>query len=97
MSGALESAQFFIMSGILFVRRFSAIGLTAGLIAGNAAVALLYFLQVNVAGVNIGLVAQLVNFAVTIAVSAATKNPSPTIPVAASGHHTNREPERSSA
>ena len=103
MLDLISLAYFFVtqllpaLIGILFVRRFSAIGLTAGLIAGNAAVVLLYFLQVNVGGINIGLIALLVNLAVTMAVSAIAKDPSPTPPIATSGHQTNREPERSAA
>jgi solute:Na+ symporter, SSS family len=90
MLDLISLAYFFVtqllpgLLGILFVRRFSAVGLTAGLIAGNAAVILLYFLHVDVAGINIGLVALVVNFLVTVAVSAATKDPSPTTPIAAS-------------
>jgi solute:Na+ symporter, SSS family len=98
MLDLISLAYFFVtqllpsLIGILFVRRFSAMGLTAGLIAGNAAVALLYFLQVNIAGINIGLISLLINFAVAIAVSAMTKDSSPTTPIAAS-----REAERSPA
>ena len=100
MLDLISLAYFFVtqllpaLLGILFVRRFSAMGLTAGLIAGNAAVALLYFLQVNIAGINIGLIALLINFATAIAVSAITRDPSPTTPIAASGRQANREPER---
>jgi solute:Na+ symporter, SSS family len=90
MLDLISLAYFFVtqllpaLLGILFVRRFSAVGLTAGLIAGNAAVILLYFLHVDVAGINLGLVALVINFLVTVAVSAATKDPSPATPIATS-------------
>jgi SSS family solute:Na+ symporter len=90
MLNLISAAYFFVtqllpgLIGILFVRQFSALGLTAGLIAGNAAVLVLNFSQPNLAGINIGLVALLLNFAVTIAVSAVTKNESSLAPVAAS-------------
>lgn len=102
MLDLISLAYFFVtqllpaLLGILFVRRFTAIGLTAGLLAGNLAVVLLYFLQINVAGVNIGLVALLVNLAVAMAVSATTRDPSPTPPIAATGRAA-QEPERSVA
>ena len=54
---------------------------------------LLYFLHVDVAGINLGLVTLVVNFLVTFAVSAATKDPSPTPPTAT----TARRVERSAA
>jgi SSS family solute:Na+ symporter len=99
MLDLISLAYFFVtqllpaLLGTLFVRRFSAIGLTAGLICGNAAVILLYFLHVDVAGINLGLVALVVNFLVTFAVSAARKDPSPTPPTAT----TARRAERSAA
>ena len=89
MLDLISLAYFFVIQllhallGILFVRCFSALGLTAGLIGGNAAVILLYFLRVDVAGINLGLVVLVVNFLVTFVVSAATKDPSPTPPIAA--------------
>jgi hypothetical protein len=55
----------------------------------------MYFLEINIGGINIDPTALLVNPAVAIAVSAATKDPSPTPPIAASGRQTNRDRERS--
>ena len=87
MLNLISVAYYFItqllvaLFGVLFVRQFSAVGLTAGLIAGNIAALLLYFLQVNIAGINIGLIALLINFLVTFAVSAALKNESSHTPV----------------
>ena len=103
MLDLISLAYFFVtqlipaLFGVLFVRRFSAVGLTAGLAAGVATVFLMYFLEINLGGINIGLIALLVNLMVAIAVSAATKNPSPTPPIATSGRQQNRKPERSVA
>jgi SSS family solute:Na+ symporter len=100
MLDLISLAYFFVtqllpaLFGVLFVRRFIALGITAGLVAGNAMVLLLHFSQTNVAGINIGLIALLVNFLVTIVVSAASKNRSSLAPVAASRPRT-RQVERS--
>ncbi len=69
--------------GVLFVRWFSTLGLTIGMIAGNVAVLLLYFLHVNAAGINLGLIALGVNFLVTSAVSAMVKDRTSYPPMAA--------------
>ncbi len=71
--------------GVLFVRQFSAPGLVTGLIAGNVAVLVLHFSHTNIAGINVGLIALLVNFLVTIAVSAVAKNRSSHAPMTAFG------------
>ena len=90
MLNLISIAYFFVtqllpaLFGLLFVRQFSTVGLTAGLIVGNAAVLVLHFSQANVAGINIGLIALLLNFAVTFAVSAAVKNDSSPAPLATS-------------
>jgi len=68
--------------GVFFMRRFTSTGVAGGLIAGNTSILLLYASGLTLGGVNIGLVSLLVNFAVTFAVSAATKNSSPTSPIA---------------
>ena len=100
MLDLISLAYFFVtqllpaLFGVLFVRRFSALGITSGLVAGNATVLLLHFSQTNTAGINIGLIALLVNILVTIAVSAASKNRSSLAPVAASRPRT-RQVERS--
>lgn len=103
MLDLISLAYFFVtqlipaLFGVLFVRRFNALGLTAGLAVGVATVALLYFLQVPVGGINIGLVALVVNLIVALAVSAATKDTAPIPPIASSGRGADREPERSVA
>lgn len=102
MLDLISLAYFFVtqllpaLLGVLFVRQFSAVGLTAGLVAGNAAVFLLYLSQLNVTGINIGLIALLVNFLVTFTVSAAAKNRSSRAPVAESRWTESRQAERSS-
>ena len=69
--------------GIFFVRQFTAVGVAAGIVAGDVAVLVLYGLGfANVAGINIGLVALLINFVVTFVVSSLTKNPRPVTPIA---------------
>ncbi len=83
--------------GLLFVRQFSAVGLTTGLIAGNAAVLVLHFSQANVSGINIGLIALLLNFLVTFSVSAVAKNDSSPAPLATSRRSDERRAERSTA
>ena len=101
MLNLISLAYFFItqllpaLFGVLFVRQFSAVGLTAGLVAGNATVLLLYFSHLDIAGLNIGLIALLVNFLVTFAVSAAVKNDSSRAPVSVSGQAETRQAERS--
>ena len=77
--------------GVLFVRQFSAPGLVTGLIAGNVAVLVLHFSHTNIAGINVGLIALLVNFLVTIAVSAVAKNRSSHAPMAAFGRAESRQ------
>ena len=81
MLNLISIAHFFVtqvfpaLFGLLFVRQFSAMRLIAGLIAGNAAVLLvLHFSQANVSGINVGLIALLLNFLVAFAVSAVAKN-----------------------
>ena len=92
------AAQVFpALFGLLFVRRLSAVGLIAGLIAGNAAVLVLHFSQANVSGINIGLIALLLNFLVTFAVSAVAKNDSSPAPLATSRRPHERRAERSTA
>ncbi len=99
MLNLISVAYFFVtqllpaLFGLLFVRQFSAVGLTAGLIAGNAAVLALNFSQANVAGINIGLIALLLNFAVTFAVSAVAKNDSSPAPLATSRRMEERRAE----
>jgi len=66
---------------------------TAGLIAGNAAVLTLNFSQANIAGINIGLIALLLNFVVTFAVSAVAKNDSSPAPLATSRRMEERRTE----
>jgi solute:Na+ symporter, SSS family len=78
--------------GVFFVRRFTAAGLAAGFLAGDASILLLYASGLTLAGVNIGLAALLVNFAVTFVVSSMTKNPSAVTPIATPG---TRRAERS--
>ena len=101
MLNLISVAYFFVtqllpgLLGILFIRQFSAPGLTAGLVAGNVAVLVLHFSQANIAGINIGLIALLVNFLVTIAVSAVAKNESSLAPVAAAAEKAARQIERS--
>jgi SSS family solute:Na+ symporter len=90
MLNLISVAYFFItqtlvaLFGVLFVRWFSALGLTIGLVAGNVAIILLYLLHVNAAGINLGLIALGVNLLVTSAVSAAAKNRTSHPPVAMS-------------
>ena len=50
--------------GVFLVRRFSALGIAAGLISGDIAILALYGSGVDTAGINIGLIALLLNFAV---------------------------------
>jgi Na+/proline symporter len=82
MLNLISIAHFFVtqvfpaLFGLLFVRQFSAVRLIAGLIAGNAAVLVLHFSQANVSGINVGLIALLLNFLVAFAVSAVAKNDS---------------------
>jgi SSS family solute:Na+ symporter len=101
MLDLISLAYFFVtqllpaLLGVLFVQRFSALGITAGLIVGNATVLLLHFSQTNTAGINLGLIALLANFLVTIAVSAASKSRSSLAPVAASRRPQTRQVERS--
>lgn len=97
----ISLAYFFVtqllpaLLGVLFVRQFSAVGLTAGLVAGNVTVFLIYFSQLSVSGINIGLIALLINFLVTFAVSAAAKNRSSRVPLAALRRTETRQAERS--
>lgn len=101
MLDLISLAYFFVtqllpaLLGVLLVRQFSAVGLTTGLVAGNATVFLLYFSQLSVSGINIGLIALLVNFLVTFAVSAVAKNRSSRVPVAALRQTETRQAERS--
>ncbi len=103
MLNLISIAYFFVtqllpgLCGLLFVRQFSAAGLTIGLIAGNAAVLVLHFSQANVSGINIGLIALLLNFLVTFAVSAVVKNDSSPAPLATSRRPDERGAERSTA
>lgn len=83
--------------GVFFVRRFTAAGIAAGIVVGDASVLALYGLGVGLGGVNIGLVALLINFAVVFAVSAATKGAPPFSPIAASREAETPRTERSVA
>ncbi len=101
MLDLISLAYFFVtqllpaLFGVLFVWQFSALGITSGMVTGNATMLLLHFSQANVAGINIGLIALLVNFLVTIAVSVTSKNRSSLAPVAASRRPQTRQVERS--
>jgi solute:Na+ symporter, SSS family len=81
--------------GVFLVRRFSALGIAAGLISGDVAILALYGSGVDTAGINIGLIALLLNFAVTFVVSAVAKNESPHAPIATSDRPATRQPEGS--
>ena len=103
MLNLISIAHFFVtqllpaLFGLLFVHQLSAVGLIAGLIAGNAAVLVLHFSQANVSGINIGLIALLLNFLVTFAVSAVAKNDSSPASLATSRWSDERRAERSTA
>ncbi|MDQ3735902.1 MAG: hypothetical protein M3318_00470 [Actinomycetota bacterium] len=73
--------------GIFLVRRFSALGIAAGLISGDIAILALYGFGVDTAGINIGLIALLLIFAV----SPGTKNDSLHAPIATSDRPTTRQ------
>jgi SSS family solute:Na+ symporter len=77
--------------GVFLVRRFSALGIAAGLISGDIAILALYGSGVDTAGINIGLIALLLNFAVIFAVSPGTKNNSLHAPIATSDRPTTRQ------
>ena len=79
-----------VFVGVYLVRRFSALGIAAGLISGDIAILALYGSGVDTAGINIGLIALLL-FAVTFAVSAVTKNDSSHAPIAMSDRPTRRQ------
>ena len=79
-----------VFVGVFLVRRFSALGIAAGLISGDIAILALYGSGVDTAGINIGLIALLLNFAV-IAVSPGTKNDSLHAPIATSDRPTTRQ------
>ena len=81
--------------GVFLVRQFSALGITAGLISGDVAVLVLYGLDVSTAGINIGLIALLLNFVVTFAVSSVAKNRSSLAPITTSVRPVARRPEES--
>ncbi|MCA1729119.1 MAG: sodium:solute symporter family protein [Actinobacteria bacterium] len=83
--------------GVFLVRRFSALGIAAGLVCGDVAVLVLYGLGVSTAGINIGLIALLLNFVVTFAVSTVAKNESSLAPIAASGRPATRQAEGSAS
>jgi SSS family solute:Na+ symporter len=68
--------------GVFFVQRFSAPGIAVGLVAGDITVLALYGSGVSTAGINLGLVALLVNFAVTLVVSSIVKGRSSLMPIA---------------
>ena len=101
MLNLISIAQFFVtqvfpaLFGLLFVRQLSAVGLIAGLIA--AAVLVLHFSRANVSGINIGLIALLLNFLVAFAVSAVAKNDSFPAPLATSPRPDEQRAERSIA
>ncbi|HVE99988.1 MAG TPA: hypothetical protein VNA27_01440 [Rubrobacteraceae bacterium] len=103
MLNLISVAPFFVaqvfpaLFGLLFVRQLSAVGLIAGLIAGNAAVLVLHFSQANVSGINIGLIALLLNSLVAFAVSAVAKNDSFPAPLATSPRPDEQRAERSIA
>ncbi len=103
MLNPIPIAHFFVtqllpaLFGLLFVRQLSAVGLIAGLIAGNAAVLVLHFSRANVSGINIGLIALLLNFLVAFAVSAVAKNDSLPAPLATSPRPDEERAERSIA
>ena len=65
-------------------------GRAAGLISGDVAILALYGSGVDTAGINTGLIALLLNFAVTFAVSAVTKDDSSHAPIATSDRPTTR-------
>ena len=77
--------------GVFLVRRFSALWIAAGLISGDIAILALYGSGVDTAGINIGLIALLLNFAVIFAVSPGTKNDSLHAPIATSDRPTTRQ------
>jgi SSS family solute:Na+ symporter len=101
MLDLISLAYFFVtqllpaLFGVLFVRQFSALGITAGLIVGNAVVLLLHFSQADIGGINLGLIALLANLLVTIAVSVVAKNRSSLAPVAESRRSETRQAEGS--
>jgi len=81
--------------GVFLVRRFSALGIAAGLISGDVAVLALYGLGVDTGGINIGLIALLLNFVVTFTVSAVAKNKTSYPPIAKSNSPATRQAEGS--
>jgi SSS family solute:Na+ symporter len=83
--------------GVFLVRRFSALGIAAGLVCGDVGVLVLYGLGVSTAGINIGLIALLLNFVVTFAVSSVAKNESSPAPIAASSRPATRQAEESAS
>lgn len=83
--------------GIFFIRRFTAAGIVAGIIVGDIAILVLYISGLTLGGINIGLVALLINFVVTFVVSSMTKHSQPVTPIAKSGRPETRQVERSNA
>ena len=83
--------------GVFLVRQFSALGITAGLVTGDVAVLVLYGSGVSTAGINIGLIALFLNFAVTLVVSSVAKNRSSLAPVATSPRPAARKVEGSAS
>src|SRR5919202_2999729 len=81
--------------GVFLVRQFSALGIAAGLVSGDVAVLVLYASGVSTAGINIGLIALLLNFGVTFVVSLVAKNRSSSAPIATSIRPVTRRPEES--
>ncbi len=81
--------------GVFLVRQFSALGIAAGLVSGDVAVLALYESGVSTAGIDIGLIALLLNFVVTFSVSSVAKNRSPLAPIATSARPVARQAEGS--
>jgi SSS family solute:Na+ symporter len=77
--------------GVFLVRQFSALGIAAGLVSGDVAVLVLYASGVSTAGINIGLIALLLNFVVTFVVSLVAKNRSSPAPIATSARPAARQ------
>jgi SSS family solute:Na+ symporter len=67
--------------GVLFFRRLRSLGVAAGLVVGVSMVTFFFFDKTDLHGVNGGLVALLVNLAITTAISLAVRGKEPSLSV----------------
>ncbi|MDQ0191448.1 sodium:solute symporter family protein [Alicyclobacillus cycloheptanicus] len=63
---------------MFFFRRLTPVGIAAGIIVGDISVLALYVTHANLFNINIGLIALVINFVVTLVVSAVTRSAVPT-------------------